>query len=92
MPDHLHLLMGGRDRSDLREFMKDFKQVSAYNYKKEFNETLWQRSYHEHVLRCEEAVEDIAEYILNNPVRAGLVQDLRQYPYSGSSVFNIKQS
>jgi len=91
MPDHLHLLLGGQENSDLRDYMKTFKQVSAHNYRKDFNETLWQRSYYEHVLRRDGAIEDIAQYILNNPVRAGMVQDLKQYPYSGSSLFDINE-
>jgi len=91
MPDHLHLLLGGRENSDLKDYIKAFKQVSAYSYKKEFNNTLWQRSYYEHVLRGDEDVRDSALYILNNPVRAGMVQDFRQYPYSGSSLFDIKE-
>jgi putative transposase len=91
MPDHLHLLLGGQQNSDLRGHVKAFKQASAYSFKREFNETLWQRSYYEHVLRREETVEDIARYILNNPVRAGLVEDFRQYPYSGSSLFDIQE-
>ena len=91
MPDHLHLLLGGKENSDLNVYMKAFKQASAYSFKKEFNEILWQRSYYEHILRREETVEDISRYILNNPVRAGLVEDFRQYPYSGSSLFDIKE-
>ena len=91
MPDHLHLLLGGQESSDLKDYMKVFKQVSAHSFKKEFNEILWQRSYYEHVLRRDEAVEDIALYILDNPVRAGMVQDFRQYPYSGSSLFDINE-
>jgi REP element-mobilizing transposase RayT len=91
MPDHLHLLLGGQENSDLSDYMKAFKQVSAYSYKQEFNDTLWQRSYYEHVLRGDEDVRNSALYILNNPVRAGIVQDFRQYPYSGSSLFDIKE-
>lgn len=91
MPDHLHLLLAGQDKSNLRDNMKAFKQISAYNYNKEYNQMLWQRSYHEHVLRSDEAVDDVARYILNNPVRAGMVQDFKQYPYSGSSVFDIEE-
>ena len=91
MPDHLHLLLGGQEKSDLKGYMKAFKQASAYVIKKEVNETLWQRSYYEHVLRRDEAVEDIARYILNNPFRAGLVEDFKQYPHLGSSLFDISE-
>jgi len=89
MPDHLHLLLSGQEHSNLKDFMRDFKQKSAYIFRKKTGEMLWQRSYYEHVLRRDESVEEVTRYILNNPVRAGLVQDFRQYPYSGSSLFDI---
>jgi REP element-mobilizing transposase RayT len=28
---------------------------------------LWQKSYHEHIIRDERAYENIADYIVNNP-------------------------
>lgn len=42
-----------------------------------------QRSFYDHVVRREEGLQEIARYILNNPVGKGLVERADQYPYSG---------
>ena len=45
---------------------------------------LWQRGYFEHVLRDDEDTIGVARYIIENPVRAGLVTNPLDYPYLGS--------
>ena len=77
MPDHLHLLVVGSDDSPLIRFVQHFKQMTGHRHP-----GLWQRSYYGHVLRSEEA-EDVALYIWDNPVRAGLVEDILDYAHSG---------
>jgi putative transposase len=83
MPDHLHLLVAGDEWSSLPDFMRHFKQLSGYHYKQRTGQRLWQTSYWDHVLRFEEALEDVARYIWGNPVRAGIVTDHRDYEASG---------
>jgi len=85
MPDHLHLLIEGLDDgSDCRGFIKKAKQYSGFYFSKARGQTLWQRYGYERVLRNDEATLDVARYILNNPLRAGLVADVRKYPFIGS--------
>jgi putative transposase len=86
MPDHLHLLVRAPESADLVAFMRLFKQLSGYAYRRLTgdSEVLWQTSYYDHVLRREEGLHDAARYIWHNPVRAGLVEDAGDYPYSGS--------
>jgi REP-associated tyrosine transposase len=92
MPDHLHLLVEGiRDDADCLRFIKFAKQYSGYYYSKLRGEKLWQRYGFEHVLRDDELVPVIARYILQNPVRAGLVVDPRNYPYSGSQMYSLEE-
>lgn len=86
MPDHLHILLVGTEDSSLHRFMKLFKQRSNFSFKKTYGDSLWQRSYYDHVLRKEESLDDVFLYILNNPVRKGLADDYRDYPFSGSFV------
>ena len=43
--------------------------------------SLWQRGYHDHAVRKEENIREIARYIVANPLRAGLVRSLKDYPY-----------
>jgi len=85
MPDHLHLLVIGKDdNSNLKKFINLFKQESGYWFKKNYNENLWHISYYDHILRKEESIEGVAMYILENPVRRGLVSDFREYRFSRS--------
>ena len=86
MPDHLHLLIVGKEDSSLPKFMKLFKQRSGVAFKKAYGDSLWQRSYYDHILRKEEALQDVALYIFNNPVRKGLVDSYEDYPLLGSFV------
>jgi putative transposase len=84
MPDHLHLLIEGDETSSLRNYMQRFKQVSSYIYKKQYSQRLWQRSYYDHVLRKEQSVKEVAGYIVENPVRKGIVTEYNKYPFAGS--------
>lgn len=92
MPDHLHLLIQGSNiDSDFKKFISQFKQKTAFIYKSNKGKKLWQINYYEHVLRKEEDINDIAEYIWGNPVRKGIVEDYRKYPYNGSFEINISE-
>ena len=83
MPDHLHLLVSGDDdNSNLMKFISLFRQKSGYWFKKNYNKNLWHISYYDHILRKEESIEGMALYILENPVRRGLVSDPKEYPFS----------
>ena len=91
MPDHLHLLIEGQsDASDCREFIKKFKQYSGFYYTKQFQQKLWQRYGFEHVLRDNEVTTKVAKYILENPIRAGLVSNPLDYLFVGSLVYDLK--
>ena len=91
MPDHLHLLVEGEsEASDCKRFIARAKQYSGYSYSKQFRGVLWQRYGFEHVLRDDELTPVIARYILNNPIRAGLVQQVFDYPFVGSLAYDLK--
>jgi putative transposase len=83
MPDHLHLLVVVPEGGSLKDFVRQFKQLSGYALKKVSGDFAWQVSYYDHVLRREEAILDVARYIWDNPVKEGLVSDPRDFPYSG---------
>ena len=76
MPDHLHLLVQcGESRRDLKDLVGALKSYST----KVAGRKLWQRGFYEHVLRKDEHLLVVAEYILNNPVRKGLVVEREEY-------------
>ena len=84
MSDHVHILLRGTaDEADLVKCIKLFKQITGFEFKRRTGRKLWHRSFHDHVLRGEEDVDDIAVYIWHNPVRSGLVASAVEYAYSG---------
>jgi putative transposase len=93
MPDHLHLLVEAlSDASDLIAFVHAMKQRTAYEYRRRLQGgPLWQKGYFEHVVRDDESTKTQARYILENPVRAGLMTEPLEYPFSGSLVFTREE-
>jgi len=83
MPDHLHLMVAGQEASSLKDFARYFKQLSGYRFRREHGVSLWQISYYDHVLRRDEDIREVAAYIWDNPVRAGLVKSRFEYAFSG---------
>ncbi len=84
MPDHVHVLLHGTTAdADLVEYVKLFKQITGFAFKRRTGRQHWHRSFHDHELSREEDVDEIAAYIWHNPVRAGLVASAADYPHSG---------
>jgi hypothetical protein len=52
---------------------------------------LWQGGFHDHVLRQEEDRRAAIRYLIANPIRAGLVVDVRDYPFWGSGVWSREE-
>ncbi len=82
MPDHLHWLIIINE-IDLSEVMRLFKGTSSHAIKKMLGlqESLWQRGFHDHAIREDEDLKKVARYILANPLRAGLVESIADYPH-----------
>jgi len=92
MPDHLHLLVEARSSdSDLISFANLVKQRTSFAYRQSHPERLWQKGYFEHIVRNDESTQIVAKYVLEDPVRAGLVKEPLDYPFSGSLVFSKQQ-
>lgn len=74
MPDHIHWLI--QVEGDLSEAVRIYKaRVSLALGMKP-----WQRGFHDHGLRREEDLRAVARYIIANPLRAGLVNNVLDYP------------
>ena len=85
MPDHIHLLVqGNREDSNFRLFMRNWRKRATLKIRTMGRPAIWQESYQERVLRGEDGTTSVIAYILNNPVRAGLVEDPMAYPYGWS--------
>jgi len=84
MPDHLHLLLKLNDgyEKTLQNWVSAFKRYTARLLNQLENITpLWQKNFYEHVVRTDESTKEIAEYIVNNPVRKNIVGDWQKYRF-----------
>ena len=76
MPDHLHALISFPYERPMRQIIADWKRFLATKLKIER-----QRDFFDHRLRKEESYREKADHIRANPVRAGLVTQLEEWPY-----------
>lgn len=83
MPDHVHWMLQLKGDADLSSMVQMVKSVSAHalNRQLESRGPIWQKGFHDHALRREEDVRWAARYIIANPVRAGLVESVRDYSH-----------
>ena len=83
MPDHVHWLIQLGENANLAACINRLKGSSTRSIRTLFgNErVVWQRGYYDHALRKDETVEAVARYIVANPLRAGLVTSVRDYPF-----------
>ncbi|MEN8109002.1 MAG: transposase [Pseudomonadota bacterium] len=82
MPDHLHWLMQLKTGSSLSNVLKALKGRSSrkLNIHLRRKGAAWQPAYHDHAVRKEEDLVELARYVVANPLRAGLVRTVRDYP------------
>ena len=70
-------MMMGDGNVSLPKIMQTFKRYTTIEYIKmvkqnllpPFEKRIWQRNYYEHIIRDEKSYRNIAEYIINNPLK-----------------------
>ena len=83
MPDHVHWLAELKSDNGLERLMRSFKAYTSLMINRvrgTAGQPVWQAGYHDHALRREEDIRDVAGYVVANPLRAGLVERLEDYP------------
>ena len=82
MPDHLHWLIELKEVT-LATLMRRFKSRTGIALRRAGvkHNPIWQPGYQDRALRREESIRHVARYIVANPLRAGLVRSVRDYPH-----------
>jgi len=83
MPDHLHWLLALNGQFTLPKAVQSFKSRSAIRTNQHLNSEgpVWQSAYHDRALRKDEDLRTAARYLVANPLRAGLVENIGDYPH-----------
>ena len=85
MPNHVHLVVGLPEAEGIfYQAMQQLKGRSAYQCNRLLARqgTFWQPESYDHVVRSGEEMQNVMAYVLENPVKAGLVDDWQQWPHT----------
>ena len=77
MPDHLHWLMQLGEGAILSQVVRGVKSLTSHR----LGYPVWQRGYHDHAVRHDEDLKAMSRYVIANPIRAGLVSSVGDYPH-----------
>ena len=77
MPDHLHIIAKIRRNPDITRMLGELKRDYSHRLRTE-----WQKGGFDHRLRSYEHYLEKRDYVVQNPVRAGLVSKTSDWPYS----------
>ena len=82
MPDHVHWLFELDRAHTLAQTIKLFKgrAATAINTYLKRQGQVWQQSFHDHAVRSDESLIEMARYVIMNPVRAGMIKHIGDYP------------
>ena len=85
MHDHQHLIITGtKGDADLWKTIVNYKQKTGFWMSVNKPGMTWQKDFYDHIIRTNEDIATQVRYILDNPVRKGLVSFWEEYPFSGS--------
>jgi putative transposase len=85
MPSHVHLFCAPAelDPLPLTDWVEFWKSYAARNWFDRSHAPIWQRDFWDTQLRRAESYGEKWEYVLQNPVRAGLASEPEDWPYQG---------
>ena len=88
MPNHVHVLITLLKAVSLSEILHSWRSFSSNEINKLFDRQgrLWMPEYFDRYIRDEEHFNNVVNYIHNNPVKAGLVDDPTHYRWSSAFV------
>ena len=92
MPNHVHVVFTLKQSARaLNKIMKSIKGYSARESNKILSRrgTFWQDESYDHIVRDEKELERIIYYVLNNPVKAGLVDDWEKWEWNYLGKINL---
>ena len=92
LPDHAHLIVEITN-GNLVNLMRDLKtRTTRLWWEHGGTGAIWQKSFHDRGLRGPNVFDAAIKYVLDNPVRAGLVDQWENYPFLAGLVLRDEAS
>jgi len=89
MPDHLHLFCAQAvfPIEPLMQWVPYWKSIASRNWPRAHEQPIWQRDFWDTQLRRSENYDSKWQYVVDNPVRAGLAREADEWPFQGELSF-----
>lgn len=93
MINHAHLLLEIKNTNDMSEFMKMVNMKFALLYNKLENRVgvVFRNRFESEYIYNEKYFYNCIHYIHNNPVKAGIVKDAKDYKFSSANNYNLEK-
>lgn len=92
LPDHLHMIITPKQANDYPKIIRAIKYNFSIKITHEFEQStarhtkgmnpIWQKRYYEHTIRNEKDYVRCVEYMKNNPIKHGLVENEKDWKYT----------
>jgi len=94
MPNHVHVLIEATEGGSLPEIVQGWKGVSARRVNAALGRQgqLWRSGYYDRYMRDLDHFEQSVLYVHNNPVKAGLVEDGRDWRFGSARLVESLRS
>ncbi|MDZ4778083.1 MAG: transposase [Alphaproteobacteria bacterium] len=87
MPNHVHVVFEQMAGRLLGRAVQELKSVSAHRINKQLSRkgAVWRREYFDRYMRDGDHLVQTVRYVEANPVKAGLVENVMDWPFSSGS-------
>jgi putative transposase len=91
LPNHFHLLLAPATGQSISRIVQSLTVAHTWHYHKAHASSghVWQGRFKSPVIQSDEHALTVLRYIESNPLRAGLVADLANYPWSSYRVHGL---
>jgi putative transposase len=94
MSNHFHLLLGPAEGQSISRILQSLTVAHTWRYHRRHTSSghVWQGRFKSPVIQTDEHALTVLRYIEGNPLRAGMVKDLADYPWSSYHCHALGQS
>lgn len=90
MDNHVHLVIGANESVNISKIMQAVALSYSQKFRRKYKYTgyVWQGRFKSNIIEDDDYIIECLNYIHNNPVRAGLVNNAREYIWGSYHFYN----
>jgi len=94
MDNHAHLIIRVVNKVNISKIMQAISLSFSFKFRKKYNYSgyVWQGRFRSNIINQDRYIFTCLEYIHNNPIRAGLVNNVNDYLWSSYHFYNDRRN